>query len=278
MFRHKTPLLIIAGALFFSPGVHANASMTNFEHNPPANADLTVSRKVTTSTGSSIAGATVTLKGSNTATITDQNGNFSIKISSNKSVLVISLTGYGTFEKVASSSTISVILIENNKKLNEIVVIGYFTQKKADLTGSVSIVSADKLNQGVNQSASHALQGQAADVTVIQNSGEPGSGVEIRVRGAGSINDNSPLYVVDGIIGGIGGSKPDDIESLTVLKDAASAAIYGARGANGVVIVTTKKGRKNQKTTVSFTSTQGIQSAWKMPTSLDATQRNLIHK
>ena len=133
------------------------------------------------------------------------------------------------------------------------------------------------MNQGVNQSVGHALQGQASGVTVIQNSGEPGSGVEIRIRGAGSINDNSPLYVVDGIIGEIGSLNPADIESMTVLKDAASAAIYGSRGANGVVIVTTKKGKRNQKTSVSFNTTQGIQMAWKMPTSLDAAQRNLIH-
>ncbi|HRL70250.1 MAG TPA: TonB-dependent receptor [Flavobacterium sp.] len=156
--------------------------------------------------------------------------------------------------------------------------MGYGTQKKANLTGSVSNVTSEKLNQGVNQSVGHALQGQASGVTVIQNSGEPGSGVEIRIRGAGSINDNSPLYVVDGIIGEIGSLNPADIESMTVLKDAASAAIYGSRGANGVVIVTTKKGKRNQKTSVSFNTTQGIQMAWKMPTSLDAAQRNLIHK
>ena len=103
-------------------------------------------------------------------------------------------------------------------------------------------MSADKVNQGINQSVSHALQGRAPGLTVIQNSGEPGAGVEIRIRGAGSINDNSPLYVVDGIIsGGISYLNPADIESISVLKDAASASIYGSRGANGVIIVTTKK-------------------------------------
>ena len=230
-------------------------------------------------TGKPLAGATVKLKTANTSTTTDENGNFTIQVPAIGNVLLVSYVGYETMElRISELGSLKVRLKQKQSITEEVVVIGYGTQKKGDLTGAVSTVAAEKLNQGINQSVSHALQGQAAGVTVIQNSGEPGAGVEIRIRGAGSINDNSPLYVVDGIIGGIGSLNPSDIESMTVLKDAASAAIYGARGANGVVIVTTKKGRRNQKPTVSYNSSFGNQSVWKMPSSLDATQRNLIHK
>ena len=218
------------------------------------------------------------VKGTTTGTVTDADGNYSIDAPDTKAVIAFSFVGYSTIEQPASQKAINVVLREDIKTLDDVVVIGYGTIKKADLTGSVATVAPEKLNQGVNQSVAHALQGQAAGVTVIQNSGEPGGGVSIRIRGSGSINDNSPLYVVDGIVGGIGGLNPVDIESMTVLKDAASAAIYGSRGANGVIIVTTKKGKRNQKTSVSFNTSQGIQSVWKMPTSLDAAQRNMIHK
>lgn len=278
IFNKQTVMLLIFCAVECCPNVYAG---THLEHNKLGSystLDVKVTGKVTDVSGTPLAGVIVTIKGTSKATITDREGNFSLDIADNKATLVFTLVGYTAIERQASQPVINVTLTEEVKKLDDVVVIGYGTQKKADLTGSVATVAPEKLNQGVNQSVAHALQGQAAGVTVIQNSGEPGSGVEIRIRGAGSINDNSPLYVVDGIIGGIGDLNPADIESLTVLKDAASAAIYGSRGANGVVIVTTKKGKKNQKTMVSFNTSNGIQSAWRMPNSLDATQRNLIHK
>jgi TonB-linked SusC/RagA family outer membrane protein len=278
IFVKQTALLLIVGAVLFSPGVSASpVSGQNISANP-ATAPVQITGKVTDLSGAGIPGVTVMVKGTTTGTVTDAEGKYNLDVSDRKGTLVFSFVGYATVERSAAQNIINVVLSEDIKKLDDVVVVGYGTQKKADLTGSVASVSPEKLNQGVNQSVSHALQGQAAGVTVIQNSGEPGGGVEIRIRGAGSINDNSPLYVVDGIIGGISGLNPADIESMSVLKDAASAAIYGSRGANGVVIVTTKKGKKNQKTAVSFNTSQGIQSVWKMPSSLDAAQRNMIHK
>lgn len=254
-----------------------NSAVSITSAKPPAS--INVSGKVTDEKGEPVQGASIVVKGSNTGTSTDASGNFRLNTDQKDIVLIVSFVGYQTKEvTVPSSGNVTITLSRKEDTIEDVVVVGYGTQKKVDITGSVSVVSADKVNQGVNQSVSHALQGQAPGVTVIQNSGEPGSGVEIRIRGSGSINDNSPLYVVDGVISGIGGLNPADIESISILKDAASAAIYGSRGANGVVIVTTKKGKRDQKTTVSFNSSQGIQQAWKIPTSLTAEDRNTIHK
>lgn len=278
IFRKQAALLLIIGAVIFSPGVYANSLAGTNRSESMSNATVKITGKVTEANGGALPGVTVVVKGTTTGTVTDSDGKFAIDVPDNKAILVFSFVGYTTVEQSAGQKVINVVLSEDTKRLDDVVVIGYGTQKKADVTGSVASVAPEKLNQGLNQSVSHALQGQAAGVTVIQNSGEPGAGVEIRIRGAGSINDNSPLYVVDGIIGGIGSLNPSDIESMSVLKDAASAAIYGSRGANGVIIVTTKKGKKNQKTAVSINTSQGIQQAWKMPNSLDAAQRNMIHK
>lgn len=241
-------------------------------------ADIT--GKVVNDKGEPVSGASIVIKGSKTGASTDASGNFRLQTTQDKVTLVISFVGYETKEvTVTGSRLINVVLSPKETTAEEIVVIGYGTQKKVDVTGAIATIKAADVNQGINQSVSHALQGRAAGVTVMQNSGAPGEGVEIRVRGSGSINDNSPLYVVDGIIsGGIDGINPTDIESISILKDAASAAIYGSRGANGVVIVTTKKGRRDQKTTITYNTSHGIQQAWRMPKSLSAEERNLIHK
>lgn len=236
-----------------------------------------VSGKVTDSSGAPIPGVSVAVRGSSLGTITNGDGAYTLTNLPPNSVLVFSFVGMKSQEvPVKDQSTINVSLKEESIGLDEVVAIGYGTQKKADITGAVAVVQPDKL-QGINQTLSHALQGQLSGVTVIQNSGEPGGGVQIRVRGSGSINDNSPLYIIDGIIGSISGLNPSDIESINVLKDAASAAIYGSRGANGVVIVTTKKGKRGEKTTFSYNTSQGVQVAWKMPKSLTAEERNTIH-
>jgi TonB-linked SusC/RagA family outer membrane protein len=236
-----------------------------------------VSGKVTDSSGGPIPGVSVAVKGSSQGTITNGDGVYTLANLQPNSVLVFSFVGMKSQEVVyKDQANIDVALKEESIGIDEVVAIGYGTQKKADITGAVAVVQPDKL-QGINQTLSHALQGQLSGVTVIQNSGEPGGGVQIRVRGTGSINDNSPLYIVDGIIGSISGLNPSDIESINVLKDAASAAIYGSRGANGVVIVTTKKGKRDQKTSFSYNTSQGVQVAWKMPKSLSAEERNTIH-
>ena len=242
--------------------------------------NIDVTGTVKDENGEPVAGASILVKGSTAGTSSDAAGNFKLQLSQQTVVLVISSVGFETREvTVSTSDPVHVVLVKKGDTNEEIVVVGFGTQKKVDVTGSIATVSGDKLTQGINQSAAHALQGRASGVTVIQNSGEPGAGVEIRIRGAGSINDNSPLYVIDGVISdGIGGLNPADIESVSVLKDAASASIYGSRGANGVVIVTTKKGKRDQKTSVSFNTSQGIQQAWRMPTALTAEERNTIHK
>jgi TonB-linked SusC/RagA family outer membrane protein len=223
-------------------------------------------------------GVSVQIKGTMQGTVTDGNGVFALTVPDANSTLIFSYIGFETQNiDLQGRNQIDIQLISLAKNLDEIVVIGYGTQKKADITGAISTIKPDKL-KGLSQSVSHSLQGHLSGVTVIQNSGEPGGGVEIRVRGMGSINDNSPLYVVDGIIGSINGLNPADIESIQVIKDAASAAIYGSRGANGVVIVTTKKGKRGETTNVSFNTSQGIQTAWKLPSSLTAEERNMIHK
>ncbi|MBX3241463.1 MAG: TonB-dependent receptor [Chitinophagaceae bacterium] len=247
---------------------------------PAKVADIDISGKVVNDRGEPVSGASIIVKGTNTGTSSDASGNFKLQVSQNKVTLVISSVGFETKEiTVTGNDPVNVVLTTKDDTAEEIIVIGYGTQKKVDVTGAISVISAADVNQGVNQSVPHALQGRAAGVTVIQNSGAPGEGVEIRVRGSGSINNNSPLYVVDGIISGdINSLNPADIESISVLKDAASAAIYGSRGANGVVIVTTKKGKRDQKTSISYNTSHGIQQAWRMPEALNAEQRNIIHK
>jgi TonB-dependent starch-binding outer membrane protein SusC len=245
-----------------------------------AQTNLNINGKVKDDKGDPVPGASVVVKGSNAGTSSDSSGNFKITVPGQRAVLVISSVGHQSVElTVTGSGLVNVTLIKRENASEEVVVVGFGTQKKVDVTGAISSISGDRLNQGVNNSVANSLQGQAAGVTVIQNSGEPGGGVNIVIRGTGTINDNSPLYVVDGIISpGIGGLNPADVENISILKDAASAAIYGSRGGNGVVIVTTKKGRRNQKTNISLNTSQGVQSAWRMPSALSAADRNLIHK
>ena len=242
--------------------------------------DVQISGKVIDDKGVPVAGASIAVKGSGQGTNTDAAGNFSMQVPNRNITLVVSYIGFETKEvAVPESGSVNITLNRKDETLSDVVVIGFGTQKKVDVTGAISTVSAEKVNQGINQSVAHALQGRASGVTVIQNAGDPGGGVEIRIRGSGSINDNSPLYVIDGVIsGGISGLNPADIENISILKDAASAAIYGSRGANGVVIVTTRKGKRDQRTNITYNASQGIQQVWRMPKALNAAERNIIHK
>ena len=197
-------------------------------------------------------GATVQIKGTTTATMTEGNGGFSIN-AKNTDVLVFSFIGYESKEvTVGNQSNIRVTLGVNAEELEEVVAIGYGTVKKSDLTGAVAVITSKDLTKQPAMNVGQALQGKASGVLVSQ-SGSPGSDPTIRVRGVGSISASpNPIYVVDGIIvGGIGNISAQDIETMQVLKDASSAAIYGANGANGVVIITTKRG-KSGKTQVNF--------------------------
>ena len=173
--------------------------------------------------------------------------------------------GYKTQEvKVSNAGPLRVTLVPDNVQLQEVVAIGYGTMKKSDLTGSVASVSADQLLKAPVSGLDQALQGRAAGVTVTSSSGQPGEGATIRIRGIGSaLGGNDPLYVVDGVItGDIKWLSPTDIKSMEILKDASAAAIYGSRGANGVILITTKSGGKG-KANVTFDAYWGLQNRWK---------------
>lgn len=197
--------------------------------------------------GEPLPGVSVLEKGTNNGTTTKADGSFSLDVSSAKAVLVFSYVGFKKIEIPANdpNQLSNVILIADDNSLSDIVVIGYGTAKKSDLTGAVAVVKAEKLMDMPVPNITQALQGKVAGVDVSVNSNAPGAGAKVRVRGLGSINSSlDPLYVVDGVAGVDGNSiNPNDIASIEVLKDASSTAIYGARGANGVIMITTKRGR-----------------------------------
>ena len=218
-------------------------------------AQKTVTGTVFDDTGMTVIGASVVEKGTtNNGAITDMDGKFTLKVQDD-AILVISYIGYVTQEiSVKGKTAINVTLKEDNEMLDEVVVVGYGVQKKANLTGAVATVAADKLESRATTSLSSSLSGLAAGVQVSQSSGKPGSdGASIQMRGLGSFNSSSPMVIVDGAEASIASVNSDDVESISFLKDAASAAIYGSRGANGVILITTKKGKKGQAPKVTYT-------------------------
>ena len=213
-------------------------------------------------TNQPLPGVSVLIKGTTTGTITDMEGNYSIEVSPND-ILVFSFIGYLSEEvKVGEQTQINVTLAEDIIGLDEVVVTGYGVQKKSDLTGAVASVSGDKLTEVPVIGVDQALQGRAAGVNVTQSTGIPGASVSIQIRGISSINGANPLVIVDGVKGSLANLNPGDIESVEVLKDAASAAIYGSAGGNGVILVTTKSG-KSGKMTTNFNYYRGWQHPWK---------------
>ncbi|MGX5818939.1 TonB-dependent receptor [Chitinophaga lutea] len=231
-----------------------------------------VTGRVTDAKGGTLIGVSVKVKGGSTGTVTDVNGRFTLDAPAG-SVLVFSYMGYTQQEVTATGGDLQVVMEESASGLNEVVVIGYGTQKKKDVTGAISSINGKELRNMPIRNASEALQGKVSGVMVAQSSGSPGSAPVVRIRGIGSINgSNSPLYIVDGLPQtGIGWLNPNDIETMDVLKDASTAAIYGARASNGVVIITTRKGTKgDEKLHVTFDSYTGFQSAWKRPHMLGA--------
>lgn len=205
-------------------------------------AQQTVRGKVS-SGDTALSGVTILVKGTGTTTQTDASGNFSIAVPAN-AILVVTSVGYISQEvKTGSRTSLSVQLQSSSQQLGEVVVVGYGTQRKANLTGAVATVSGQELNKRVVTNPSSLLQGKVAGLQVIENSGEPGNeGIGIRIRGLGSFGNTPPLVIIDGIPGNLSVLNPNDIASISVLKDAASAALYGNRAANGVILVTTKKG------------------------------------
>ena len=208
-----------------------------------------ISGKVTNANSDQpVPGASITIKGSNLATVSDGEGIFSITVPNDNAVLLISSVGFDVIEIAVNGKTsIEAVLKEKLSSLDEIVVTGYTTQKKKDLTGAVSVVNVNQMKAQPVASPVEALQGKATGVQII-NDGAPGSTPQIRIRGFSTIGNNDPLYVIDGVPveGKLSWLNQSDIESLQVLKDASSASIYGARANNGVVIITTKKGKKRR--------------------------------
>ncbi len=230
-----------------------------------------VTGKVTDSKdGTPLANITVQVKGSKNATQTAADGTFKVKVSGDDATLIVTSIGYSKQEVSASGTPISVSLVQSNFTLNEIVVVGYGTVKKKDLTGAVTTVSAKDFQKGAISTPEQMISGKVAGVSIISNSGQPGAGSTIRIRGGASLRaSNDPLIVIDGVpldndaIKGAGNPlsfiNANDIESFTVLKDASAAAIYGTRAANGVIIITTKKG-KSGALKVSFSSVNSLSS------------------
>ena len=231
------------------------------KHNPGTQQSNTVTGVVVDANGEPIIGANVVVKGTTNGTITDIDGRFSLEAPGN-AVLSISYIGFNSKDVAVNGQTsLQVKLLEDTQKLDEVVVVGYGTQKKVNLTGSVSSVKFDEemANRPITD-ASQALSGKVSGVWISQNSGKPGDdGAQLRIRGWGTLNNSDPLVIIDGVEGVFSQINPSDIESITVLKDAASAAIYGSKAANGVVLVTTKMGKNNEKTQVELNSYVGFQ-------------------
>lgn len=224
---------------------------------------VSVSGQVVSSVdGQPLPGVNVVVKGTTLGTTTDINGSFNLNVPDPNATLVFSFVGFQTQEvALAGQKSVNITLVEETQELQEIVVVGYGVQSKATLTGSVATVNNEALSAGTQANALQRMQGKASGVTVL-NSHTPGGDATIRIRGMGTINNNDPLYVIDGVPTKWGMSQlnANEIESITVLKDASSAAIYGARGANGVIIVTTKRG-KSGKPQVSFSARAGFGKA-----------------
>lgn len=229
---------------------------------------------VTDEAGVPLSGANIVEKGTTNGATADFNGNFEIVLKSDDAILSISYIGYLPKEiKVANQSSITVVLNEDTARLDEVVVIGYGSVSKDELTGSVSSIKADRLNTDSQASVEQIIQGRLPGVQVTQGSSEPGGEFSIRIRGTNSITaGNEPLYVIDGLAGANPGNSlnPSDIQSIEVLKDASATAIYGARGSNGVVLITTKQGRKNSALNISYNLSTSFQTATKNLDMMDA--------
>jgi len=216
--------------------------------------------------GQPIPGVSVVIKGTTNGMITDMEGKYSLTAPGN-STLIFSFVGMKTQEiPVGMRSTINVVLAAEQTDIDEVVVVGYGTQKKSLVTGAISKVSSDDLKKTSDMRVTQALQGKTAGVVISSNSGQPGDQVSIRIRGIGTNGDAEPLYIIDGLpMSGAGTDylNSNDVESIEVLKDAASCAIYGARGANGVILITTKSGKKDAKMVVTYDGYYGMQNPWR---------------
>ena len=249
-----------------------NEVTTNSDTNTDGDAGKTIKGVINDEQGETLIGASVIIKGEDTGTTSDMDGRFTLEAPEG-AILVISYIGYHTQEvKVRKRSLLRVVLKEDNQLLDEVVVVGYGTVKKSDLTGAVSGVSNRQYKNQPVQRVENILQGRTPGVEVTASSGMPGASMKVRVRGTTSINKSSdPLYVIDGIISssGLDGINPSDIQSMEILKDASSTAIYGSRGSNGVILITTKQGSEG-KAQVTFDASVGLSTVRKQYDLLNA--------
>jgi TonB-linked SusC/RagA family outer membrane protein len=234
--------------------------------------DVEIGGQVTeASTGLPMPGVNVAVKNSTVGTVTDMDGNYNLKVPTG-SIVVYSFIGFESFEKVVTANaTIAVQLKDGAKNLDEVVVIGYGSQRKKEVTGAVSTVSSETLERLRPVKIEQALQGTVSGVNVTSTSGSPGAGLSIRIRGIGTNGNAEPVTIIDGYQGELGLLNPADIETITVLKDA-QAAIYGTIGANGVILITTKKGRKNQKPSLAYNVYTGFQETTRKLPTLNASE------
>jgi TonB-dependent starch-binding outer membrane protein SusC len=250
--------------------------------------NIVVKGHVKDATGETIIGASVKVAGTNTGTVTDFDGNFTLNVKKG-ATLIISYIGYSS-KTIQAAPNVTVILEEDQKVLKEIVAIGYGRVKKSDVTGSITAIKPDELSKGITNNATDMLIGKIAGVDVITSGGAPGSGAQIRIRGGSSLNaSNDPLLVVDGLTIDNNTAKgmsnvlaminPNDIETFTVLKDASATAIYGSRASNGVILITTKKGKKDTKPSISYNGNVTVSHTQKRYDVMDGNEyRDLVTK
>ena len=236
-----------------------------------------VSGLVKDATGETLIGVNILLKGTTRGTITDIDGNFSLKVPGNDAVLTVNYIGYKTQEiEVGNQQSLTIIMDKDVKGLDEVVVVGYGVQKKKLVTGATAQVNGEVLDKRNSTNALQALQGQVAGVNITSASGQPGEGMKVTIRGLGTIGNATPLYIVDGVqTSDINYLNSADIESIDILKDAASAAIYGSRAANGVILITTKKGKAGNSQ-VTFDAYYGFQNLAKKIDLLNTEQYVMI--
>ena len=261
----KYSYLILMGLLALAPATYAdgNGNIDQIAMNQTNN--ITVKGKIVDDKGEPLIGATVQQKGTTVGVMTNASGNFSLTVPSD-ATLVVSYVGCSTQEIFVGGKTDigTITLASDVKELEQVVVIGYGTQRKVDLTGSVAIVNAEEMKKVSHSNISTMLEGKVAGVQITSD-GQPGADPTVRIRGIGSFGSTAPLYIVDGVPMGttIRDFSPNDIETLQVLKDASAAAIYGSRAANGVVIITTKQGKKNQAMKIDYTGYTGFDQVQK---------------
>lgn len=213
--------------------------------------------------GEAVIGANVVVKGTTNGTITDIDGKFSLEVPEG-AMLLVSYIGYGDYEtKVGNQSNLSITLKEDSQALDEVVVVGYGTMKKKDLTGAVGAVKGDDLASRRTTQLSTALQGATSGVLVTRDNSAPGATASIKIRGVTTIGETSPLVIIDGVPGDINQVNPEDVENMSILKDAASASIYGSRAAAGVIVITTKRAKEND-----LSLNYNFEYGWEMPTKL----------